>query len=68
MLFPDERKDRPLISYKMEEGSVKNSFKTTLQTVIGFSSIIREVVATQNIDFLELNTAKAFESLQETAI
>src|SRR5574338_173252 len=68
MLFPTERKDRPLISYHIEEGSVKNIFKTTAQIVIGFSAVIAQVQAIQNIDFLELNTAKAFESLQEIAI
>lgn len=68
LLFPGERKERPLISYKMEEGSVKNIFKTSLQIVIGFSAVIGQISTTHNIDFLELNTAKAFESFQETAI
>lgn len=68
LLFPGERKERPLISYRMEEGSVKNFFKTSLQVVIGFSAVIGQVETTHNIDFLELNTAKAFESFQETAV
>lgn len=68
LLFPGERKERPLITYRMEEGSVKNVFKTSLQAVIGFSAVIGQVQTTHNIDFLELNTAKAFESFQETAI
>ncbi|MCL5029228.1 MAG: hypothetical protein M1480_09450 [Bacteroidetes bacterium] len=68
MLFPGERKDRPLISYRIEEGSVKNIFKTSAQIVIGFSAVLGQVQTTQHIDFLELNTAKAFETLQETAI
>jgi len=68
MLFSGERKERPLISYHIEEGSVKNIFKTTAQIVIGFSAVLGQVQSLQNIDFLELNTAKAFETLQETAI
>jgi len=68
LLFPGERKDRPLISYHMEEGSVKNIFKTSLQVVIGFSAVIGQVETIHNIDFLELNTAKAIETFQETAI
>jgi hypothetical protein len=68
LLFPGERKDRPLISYRIEEGSVKNIFKTSLQAVIGFSAVITQVEAIHSIDFLELNTAKAFETFQETAI
>lgn len=68
LLFPGERKERPIISYRMEEGSVKNIFKTSLQAVIGFSAVLGQVYTTKNIDFLELNTAKAFETFQETAI
>lgn len=68
MLFSGERKERPLISYQIEEGSVKNIFKTTAQIVIGFSAVLGQVHSLQNIDFLELNSAKAFETLQETAI
>lgn len=52
----------------MEGGSVKNIFRTSLQAVIGSSAILSQVVEKQNIDFLESNTAKAFESLQETAV
>lgn len=68
MLFPGERKERPLISYHIEEGSVKNIFKTTAQIVIGFSAVLNQVQSSKNIDFLELNSARAFETLQETAI
>lgn len=68
LLFPGERKERPIISYRMEEGSVKNIFKTSLQAVIGFSAVLGQVETKHNIDFLELNTAKAFETFQEIAI
>lgn len=68
LLFPGERKERPLISYHMEEGSVRNIFKTSLQAVIGFSAVLAQISLSGNIDFLEINTAKAIESFQETAI
>lgn len=68
LLFPGERRERPLITYRMEEGSVKNIFKTSLQAVIGFSAVIGQIETTHNIDFLELNTAEAIETFQETAI
>ena len=64
MLFPGERKERPTISYHVEEGSVKNIFKTTAQIVIGFSAVLGQVQTNQNIDFLELHTARAFETLR----
>jgi len=68
LLFPGERKDRPLISYQIEAGSVRNIFRTSLQAIIAFSAVIAKIEETKSIDFLELNTAKAIESFQETAV
>ena len=67
LLYSGDRKDRPTISYKIEEGSVKHIIKTSLQFIIGFNAIIGQVRQTQTIDFLELSTAKAFENIQEIA-
>ncbi len=68
LLFPGEKKERPLISYKLEEGSVRNIFRTSMQAVIGFTAVLSQINASKNIDFLELGTAKAIESFQETAV
>lgn len=67
LLFPGDKKDRPTISYKMEEGSVKHVLKTSIQYIIGFNAIIGQVHQVQNIDFLDLGTAKAFENIQDVA-
>lgn len=68
ILFPGEKRERPLISYKLEEGSVRNIFRTSMQAIIGFSAVLSQIQTSQNIDFLEISTAKAIESFQETAI
>lgn len=67
LLFPQEKTDRPMISYRLENGSVKHIFKTSMQYIIGFNAVIGQISQTQNIDFLDLATAKAFENFQETA-
>jgi hypothetical protein len=67
LLFPGDKKDRPNITYKIEEGSVKHILKTSIQYIIGFNAIIGQVNQNQNIDFLDLNTAKAFENIQDIA-
>ncbi len=67
LLFPSEKKDRPTISYKIEEGSVKHIFKTSIQYIIGFNAIIAQIQQQQNIDFLDLPTAKAIENIQDIA-
>jgi len=67
LLYPGDKRDRPTISYKMEEGSVRHIFKTSIQYIIGFNAILGQVVQVQNIDFLDLSTAKSFENIQDIA-
>ncbi|MGY6523765.1 MAG: hypothetical protein ACXIUD_18690 [Mongoliitalea sp.] len=67
LLYPGDKRDRPTISYKIEEGSVKHIFITSIQHIIGFNAIIGQVNQVQNIDFLDLGTAKAFENIQHIA-
>ncbi|MCW3109728.1 MAG: hypothetical protein JWQ09_4234 [Segetibacter sp.] len=67
LLFPSDKRDRPIISYKIEEGSVRHIFKTSIQFIIGFNAIIGQVGKINNIDFLDLSTAKALENFQDIA-
>lgn len=64
LLYPRNNKERPLISYDIENGSVKHMFKTTIQTIIGFSALLGQIDEKQSIDFLELKTARAIENIQ----
>lgn len=68
LLYPGDKKERPIISYNIEQGSVKHILKTSIQFIIGFNAIIGQVSNIQEIDFLDLQTAKAFENLQDIAI
>ncbi len=68
LLFQGEKKDRPLVSYKIEEGSVRHIFRTGIQAIIGFNAIIGSINSNQNIDFLNISTAKAIEVFQDTAV
>jgi hypothetical protein len=67
LIYPGDKKDRPLISYKIEDGSVKHILKTSIQFIIGFNAIIGQINQVQNIDFLDISTAKAFENIQDIA-
>lgn len=64
LLYPNNKKDRPIITYNIQEGSVRHIFKTTIQTVIGFSAILSQVQANNSIDFLDFRTARALENIQ----
>ncbi|MGZ3862362.1 MAG: hypothetical protein ACXVPN_03405 [Bacteroidia bacterium] len=67
MLYPTNRKERPLITYDIEEGSVRHIFKTGIQAIISFNAVILQVKKTNSIDFLEIRTAQAIESIQKLA-
>jgi hypothetical protein len=64
LLYPTNRKDRPIITYSIQEGSVKHIFKTSIQAIIGFGAILSQVQESKSIDFLELKTAQAIEDIQ----
>jgi hypothetical protein len=68
LLYPGDKRDRPTISYKIEEGSVKHILKTSIQYIIGFNAVIGQINQSQNIDFLDVSTAKAFENIQDMAV
>jgi hypothetical protein len=68
LLFPYDKKDRPVLSYKIEEGSVRHIFRTTIQFIIGFNAILGQIGSSQSIDFLDQPTARAIENFQELAV
>jgi hypothetical protein len=68
LLYSGDKKDRPTISYRVEDGSVRHIFKTSMQFIIGFNAVIGEVRQTKSIDFLDAKTAKAFENIQNIAV
>lgn len=67
LLYPNDKKNRPTISYNIEQGSVKHILKTSIQYIIGFNAIIGQVAQAQSIDFLDLPTAIAMENIQGIA-
>lgn len=67
MLYPNNKQARPTITYSVEAGSVRNIFRTSLQAVASFTAILNMIVAEQSIDNLEVTTARAFETIQQSA-
>ena len=68
LLYYGDKKERPTISYDIQKGSVKNIFRTSIQYIIGFNAIIGQINEVENIDFLDVVTAKAFENIQNIAV
>lgn len=67
LLFPSDRKNRPLVAYEITNGSVRHILKTSIQVVIGFNAVIGQILERDNIDFLESQTASGIEIFQEMA-
>jgi hypothetical protein len=68
LLFPGDKKERPIITYQIEHGSVRHILKTSIQYIIGFNAVLGQISQAHNIDFLDLPTAKAIECIQSLAI
>jgi hypothetical protein len=68
ILFPKNKKERPMITYNLEEGSVKNILKTTMQVVIYANALFSQIQQSKSIDFLEPKSAIAFEAIQNQAL
>jgi len=67
LLFPNGKKDRPIITYSIEKGSVRHILKTTIATIIKLNAIIGEINKSNSIDFLDLKSAQAIENIQNIA-
>jgi hypothetical protein len=68
ILFPVNKKQRPEISYSIESGSVRHTFKTSLQTIVATSAVLAMISKTGSIDQLDLPTARAIERIQSEAV
>ncbi len=65
-LYPSrsEKRDRPLISYKIEAGSAKHLFFLPVTGVLIFNSLIGEITHRKAIDFLDYRRAEIIEKFQ----
>jgi len=68
-LYPtrDEKTSRPLISYRIEEGSVRNLFYLPISGVLLFNGLSTEISSRGNIDFLDNKRAGIIDKFQHSA-
>lgn len=67
ILYPNVKGNRPDISYRMEEGSVRNIFTTTKQIAVSFAATMTLVSQTGSLDGLDIDTAENIENIQSIA-
>lgn len=68
LLYPSQKVARAPISFSMENGSVRNIFKTSLQSAATFMTIVSLVQKVGSLDVLDLNTARALYEVQKSAV
>jgi len=68
LLDLDKRKDTPITTFHIEEGSVKNIFTTSKQKAVEFTSVLALIISSSSIDQLDPKTAVAFEEMQKFSI
>lgn len=68
LLYPNHKHCRAPITYSLESGSVRNIFKTTLQSAAAFLAVVNLVQHSGTLEGLELSTARAFHEIQKSAI
>lgn len=68
LLYPNQKLGRAPITYSIASGSVRNIFKTTIQSAAAFMAVVSLVQKTGSLDGLEYATAKAIDEVQKSAI
>ncbi len=68
-LYPSrsEKSARPLISYKIEDGSAKHLFNLPISAVIFFNGLIGEIAVRKAVDFLDFKRAQIIDKFQNLA-
>ncbi len=67
MLYPNQKYSRAPITYSLEKGSVRNIFRTSMQSAKAFLAIIGMVQQTGTLRGLELPVARALQEVQKSA-
>lgn len=69
-LYPNkkEKRNRPNISYSLEEGSVKHKFFLPISAVILFNGLTGEMKNRNNLDFLDYKRQSIIDKFQKKAI
>ena len=66
-LYPErnDKNKRPLISYKIEEGSARHLFYVPITAALSLNGVIGEIDNRKSIDFLDFKRASIIEKFQK---
>lgn len=68
LLFPVDKNNRPLITYRISEGSVVHTLETSYQVILGIDAALHKIARDNYvIDFLETAAARSLEFFLQLA-
>lgn len=67
LLFGSDKKNRPRLTYDLEEGSAKNVFMTVMTIIVSAGAQLRQVAETGSLAGIDPVRARAVERVQEIA-
>lgn len=68
MLYPNQKYSRSPITYSLESGSVRNIFRTSLQSARAFLAVVGMIQETGSLMGLDLPIARAMQEVQKSAV
>ena len=68
LLYPNDKRNRPIISYEVQEGSVRNIIKTIAGPIIAVNAILGQINNEKSIDSIDPTQSKAIQNIQEMAV
>lgn len=68
LLYPQKKANRAPITYTIQTGSVRNIFKTTLQSATMFFAVMSLVESQKSLDGLDIPVARALQEIQKSAV
>ncbi len=67
LLYPNDKKKRPIISYEVKEGSTRNIIRTIAGPIIAVNAILNQIGNEKSIDSIDPVQGKAIQNIQEWA-
>ena len=68
LLYPNDKRNRPTISYEVKEGSTRNIVRTIAGPIIAVNAILSQIGNEKSIDSIDPIQGKAIQNIQEWAV
>ena len=67
-MYQNDKRNRPTISYEIQEESTRNIIKTIAEPIITLNAVLGQIGNEKSIDFIDPIQSRAIQNIQEWAI